>query len=281
MKIFESITGIKQYLKQQRENGASIGFVPTMGALHKGHISLIRKAREENDVVVCSTFVNPIQFNNKEDLAKYPRTVEEDVKMLMVNQCDVLFMPETSEMYPEPDNTIFDLGHLDKILEGKFRPGHFNGVAVVVKKLFEIVEPARSYFGEKDYQQLAIIKLLVKKISFPVDIISCPTVREPDGLAMSSRNLRLNDHERAVAPQIYRILQLVKEKAKGGRPSDMKSLAESEFSKFSEFDLEYFEIVNPETLLAVDNPLKGERCRALVAVYLGNIRLIDNIKIIF
>ena len=198
MEIFKTIPELKNYLSKVKSTGSSIGFVPTMGALHQGHISLIKQACNENSKVVCSIFVNPIQFNNKEDLIKYPRNTDADIKVLQENNCDILFLPDNEEMYPEPVTTIYEFGQLDKVLEGKFRAGHFNGVAIVVKKLFDIVEADKAYFGEKDYQQLAVIKELVKKINIPIDIIPCPTLRESDGLALSSRNIRLSEHERRI-----------------------------------------------------------------------------------
>lgn len=281
MKIFKTIADIKNHLRELKNRGYSIGFVPTMGALHKGHISLIRSACNKNDKVVCSIFVNPIQFNKKEDLVKYPRTIDSDIRMLQENNCDILFLPDTDEMYPEPDNTIFDFGELDKILEGQFRPGHFNGVAIVVKKLFEIVEPDKAYFGEKDYQQLAVIRTLVRNFNIAVDIISCQTVREDDGLALSSRNLRLNGHERSVAPQIHRVLKEAKTKVETHTTEEIKAWVISEFNNYNEFKLEYFELADPGTLLPILNPKKGQRCRALIAAYIGEIRLIDNIEFFF
>lgn len=281
MKIFNTISDTKRYLNKLKKQAFTVGFVPTMGALHEGHLSLIRKADQENDIVACSIFVNPIQFNNKEDLERYPRTAESDIEKLKKSGCDVLFMPDNNEMYPEPEKSVFDFGHLDKIMEGKFRPGHFNGVAIVVKKLFEIIEPHKAYFGEKDYQQLAVIRNLVKNINNPVEIISCPTIREDDGLALSSRNIRLSREERKIAPYIYKILKLVKDEANDNTPGALINMALAEFQKIPEFEVEYFEIVDPGTLLAVDKAATGQKCRALTAVKLGKIRLIDNIEIFF
>lgn len=281
MEIFKTIPEIRQRLHELKLKGNSIGFVPTMGALHKGHISLVERAVDENDIVVCSIFVNPIQFNNKEDLEKYPRTIDTDIKMLEKYGCDILFFPDNDEMYPEADNTVFDFGQFDKILEGKYRPGHFNGVAIVVKKLFEIIEPDKAYFGKKDYQQLAIIKKLVEYINSKITIIGCSSIREDDGLAMSSRNMRLTAHERSIAPQIYRILSEIKALAKEKSLKEVKQWAVREFEKYPEFRLEYFEIADPDSLLSVDNPVSGQKCIALVALYLGDIRLIDNMEIIF
>ncbi|MCD4680615.1 MAG: pantoate--beta-alanine ligase [Bacteroidales bacterium] len=281
MKIFKTIPEIKNHLKELKKEGFSIGFVPTMGALHKGHISLIRKACLGNDKVVCSIFVNPIQFTNKDDLLKYPRKVDSDFQMLRENNCDILFFPDTKEMYPEVEDTIYDFGHLDNILEGKFRPGHFNGVAIVVKKFLEIIEPDKAYFGKKDYQQLAVIQALVKNFNIPVEIIPCPTFREDDGLAMSSRNLRLSENERSIAPHIHKVLLQAKTKAATITAEELKTWVISEFSKYHEFKLEYFELADPDTLLPVKSLKKGQNCIALIAVYLGNIRLIDNIEIFY
>jgi len=281
MKIFKTIPEIKIHLSELANKGCSIGFVPTMGALHEGHISLLKQADQENDKVVCSVFVNPVQFNNNEDLVNYPRTVESDIQILRENGCDILFLPDNEEMYPEPDKTTFNFGELDKILEGEFRPGHFNGVAIVVKKFFEILQPDKAYFGKKDYQQLAVIKALVRDLSIPVEIVPCPTVRETDGLALSSRNLRLNEHERSIAPEIHRILSEAKMNAPKSSPQNIKQRARSEFEKYNKFKLEYFEIADPDTLLSIDTAVDGQKCIALIAVFLGDIRLIDNIEIFF
>ena len=214
MQLFSKITEIKEFLSFQKKNSLKIGFVPTMGALHEGHISLLEKAKKENDICVCSIFVNPIQFNNNEDLKKYPRNIESDILYLKSVGCDVLFLPSEEEMYPEPDKTIYDFNGLDKYMEGTFRPGHFNGVAVVVKKLFDIVEPNKAYFGEKDFQQLSIIKYLTKALELPVTIVPCTTMRENDGLAMSSRNKLLTPEERNIAPIIYQTLNSAKKNYK-------------------------------------------------------------------
>ncbi len=281
MEIYYTIPDIQKCLLELKSEGLSLGFVPTMGALHEGHLSLIRRACEENDKVVCSIFINPIQFNNKEDLENYPKTLESDINLLQENDCDILFLPDNDEMYPKPDTTTFDFGHLDKILEGKFRPGHFNGAAIVVKKLFEIIEPHKAYFGEKDYQQLVIIKAMVKKFSIPVEIIPCQTVREKDGLALSSRNLRLNESEKSIAPEIHKILSEAKSKASKSNPENIRQWVISKVEMHPGLKLEYFEIVDPHTLITVDTPLKGQKYIAKIAVFLGKIRLIDNIEIFF
>ena len=280
MIIFQLIKELKRTLRALQLDGKSVGFVPTMGALHEGHLELVRKAVSENDICVCSIFVNPIQFNNKEDLAKYPRNLDTDFKKLKSVGCNMVFVPEVLEMYPEPDQSNFDLGHLDKILEGEFRPGHFNGVAIVVKKLFEIVEPDRAYFGEKDFQQLAVINRLVEIENLSVQIIPCPTIREKDGLAMSSRNSRLTEKERKIAPIIYQNLCAIKESYNGRNAKEIQSRAIEILNSMEGMKVEYLEIVNARTLL----PLKIENTRgdgaiALIATFLGNVRLIDNIRL--
>jgi len=275
MEVFNHIKNIRECLNTYGEKHLSVGFVPTMGALHDGHISLIQKAKNENNIVVCSIFVNPIQFNNKEDLEKYPRNLEKNIKILSEANCDILFCPDVEEMYPEEIHTKYDFGYLDKILEGKYRTGHFNGVAIVVKKLFEIIEPSKAYFGEKDFQQLAIVKQLVKTEHIPVEIISCPIIREKDGLAMSSRNIRLNPEEKKIAPVIYQLLLKSKEKTKSLTVEELKKWAEDELKKYP-FTVEYFEIADSETLKSISKWEESEKPIALIAFYLGKIRLIDN-----
>ena len=277
---FLNINAIKDALQIERVANKTIGFVPTMGALHEGHIQLIRRAVSENDICVCSIFVNPIQFNNKEDLEKYPRNLEADCDKLQKAGCQMVFIPEVSEMYPEPDLTQFNFGLLDKILEGEFRPGHFNGVAIVVKKLFEIVQPNFAYFGEKDFQQLAIINRLVEMENIPVKIIPCPTIREKDGLAMSSRNMRLTEEERAIAPQIYQNLVSIKKSFNHKNASYLIQKAIQNLNKLEGMKVEYLAIVNSKTLLPFEeqNTHKKDSV-ALIATFLGKVRLIDNIKL--
>lgn len=276
----QQIDALKNALSKERDSNKSIGFVPTMGALHEGHLALIRKAVAENDICVCSIFVNPIQFNNKVDLEKYPRDLESDCDKLQKAGCHMVFIPEVSEMYPEPDLTQFDFGQLDKIFEGEFRPGHFNGVAIVVKKLFEIVQPDFAYFGEKDFQQLAIINRLVEMEKIPVQIIPCPTIRERDGLAMSSRNMRLTIEERAIAPQIYQNLLSIKKSFNGNNASALIQNAIQNLNKLEGMKVEYLAIVNRKTLLPLDvNYKNSDGAIALIATFLGKVRLIDNIKL--
>ena len=312
MQVFTTINEVKNCLISFKKEGKTIGFVPTMGALHRGHISLLERAKKENDVCVASIFVNPLQFNDKKDLEKYPKTLEKDSKMLKSAHCDVLFAPSSEEIYPpspfhplsdsqetekgrkgesERSPLKFDLGNLDKIMEGKYRPGHFQGVCVVVKKLFDIIEPTKAYFGEKDFQQLAIIKHMVKELKIPVEIISCPTFREADGLAMSSRNTLLTKEERKNASLIFKTLQEVKEKTSPPTPllktgegrmniASIKQWAKEKINKNPFLKLEYLEIVNSETLeLITDIRLPTLNLRACIAVKAGAVRLIDNIAL--
>jgi pantoate--beta-alanine ligase len=248
-----------------------------MGALHEGHITLIRKAVQEKDFVVVSIFVNPIQFNNPEDLSKYPRTLDEDMLKLEETGCNLVFAPSAEEMYPEPDLTEFDFGQLDKVMEGKFRPGHFTGVAIVVKRLFEIVTPGKAYFGEKDFQQLAIIKKMVSMFQMPVEIIPCPIVREADGLAMSSRNARLTQAERMEAPIIYKALSGLKENYSWFIPDGIRQLVRGEIQESPYFRVEYVDVVDTETLLPFEDWQDVEHAVVCVAAFIGSVRLIDNI----
>jgi pantoate--beta-alanine ligase len=281
MKQFTTIGEIQDYVIHQRKIGKSIGFVPTMGALHLGHLALIRRSKKENDLTVCSIFVNPIQFNNKEDLEKYPRTLNSDAKTLEENGCDVLFAPETGEMYPENETPTIDIdfGMLDKVMEGKFRPGHFRGVAIVVKKLFDIVHPTRAYFGKKDFQQLAVIRYMVQTLALPVGIIACETVREPDGLAMSSRNMRLTSSERNLAPKIYETLLKVKQKAGEIPVTELKDWAVKNIQENPALRVEYVEIADNNSLLPIENWDTNSQAVAFAAVFLGDVRLIDNIEL--
>jgi pantoate--beta-alanine ligase len=279
MKIVNTIPEAQSYLKQVKKAGKTVGFVPTMGALHAGHISLLNRATIENDFVVCSIFVNPIQFNNKEDLIKYPRPIADDIRKLEEIECDLLFYPEAEEMYPEPVVDKWDFGNLDKVMEGKFRPGHFNGVAVVVRKLFEIIEPDRAYFGLKDYQQLRIVQAMTKISDLPVDIVPCPTAREKDGLAMSSRNVRLSAAERRIAPAIFKVLSEVKAQAGKMPVNDLEQWAAGQLNKYNEMDVEYLNIVDAETLMPVERWDDAKSLVVCTAVQLGKVRLIDNLII--
>jgi len=284
MIVTKIIGATKDLLDQKRKEGKSIGFVPTMGALHPGHLSLIHRAKSENDFVVCSIFVNPIQFNNKEDLLKYPRTFDVDFKLLESEGCDLIFAPEVDEIYPENGEPVpfYDLNGLDKPMEGVFRPGHFQGVCVVVHKLFNIVNPDRAYFGEKDFQQLAIIRHMTETLKLKVNIVGCTIVRDEDGLAMSSRNMRLSKEEREIAPIIYKTLQQAKHKIEGlteinFTPQLLKQWISDEISSHPKLKPEYVEIVDRITLQPVNDWIGSKDLIVCVAVYDGEVRLIDNI----
>lgn len=279
MLVFKTIDETRKFVSQARELDQTIGFVPTMGALHPGHLELMRRAKKENDLLVVSIFVNPIQFNNATDLKKYPRVLFKDLEMLKTIDCDAVFVPSVKEMYPEPINKTFDFGPLENVMEGAFRPGHFNGVAIVVEKLFEIVEPHKAYFGEKDFQQLAIIKKLVEMERIPVEIVPCAIVREKDGLAMSSRNVRLSPEERAMAPRIFKVLKEVAGKAGEMDPVLLQQWGMKQLQAEEAFDVEYFQIAEDVTLQTIVNWQIGQGALAFVALKLGQVRLIDNIRI--
>jgi pantoate--beta-alanine ligase len=276
MKIIFSIIETQKYLKSQHPR--KIGFVPTMGALHEGHLALIKKAKEENEITVCSIFVNPTQFNNPEDLKKYPRTLSKDVAMLESVECDLLFVPIASEMYAAKTVMKFDFGYLENILEGKFRPGHFNGVGVIVAKLFNIVKPNNAYFGQKDIQQVAVVKTMVDYLNFDLNLKVCETIREKDGLAMSSRNRRLSEKGREIAPKIYKSLEMAKNLLISGKSIlETKSEIENFYSQNAEITLEYFEIADADTLEILDVEIKPNKTALVVAAYLEEVRLIDNL----
>ena len=281
MLIINKISELSVYLEKYRSQKKKIGFVPTMGALHEGHISLVNRAKKENDIVVVSIFVNPTQFNNPEDLKNYPRTPKEDEKMLRENNVDIIFSPIVEEIY-NPDTikkNVLELGKIADVMEGIHRPGHFDGVVQIVSKLFEIVKPQKAYFGEKDFQQLAVIRLMVNKIHFPVEIIACPTVREKSGLAMSSRNLKLSKKGLQDAVEISKTLFYVKENWKKFNPADIKERAIEMIESSGKLKVEYVEISEEESLQPINdwNPKKHFRCFA--AVYCEDIRLIDNIQL--
>lgn len=279
MQICKTIAEVNDILQHYRSANKTIGFVPTMGALHKGHIALVKQATMENDVAACSIFVNPIQFNKPDDLKKYPRTFEKDVRLLNEVACDILFAPEVNEVYPEKVFDRYNFGNLEKVMEGKFRPGHFNGVAVVVRKLFDIIQPTRAYFGKKDFQQLRIIQVLVENLKLDVEIVPCDTTREKDGLAMSSRNMRLTKEQRAVAPAIYSILSMTSQKAGKMMPRELEDWAVAQLNKYNEIEVEYLQIVNADDLMPVTSWDDGRDKRICVAATLGDVRLIDNLSI--
>jgi pantoate--beta-alanine ligase len=278
MKILDSSVSLINEIHALKAKGRTIGFVPTMGALHAGHVSLVEKCKNENDICVVSIFVNPTQFNDKNDLKNYPRTIVKDTTMLQAAGCDIVFNPTVEEMYPGEDKRIFDLGMLDKVMEGAHRPGHFNGVAQIVTKLFDIVMPHRAYFGEKDFQQVAVIKKLVKDLNYPVKIISCPIVRENDGLAMSSRNMLLTPEQRKAAPHIYKVLTLSQKLSATISVNDLKNYLVNEINQNPLLKVEYFEIVNDITLMPVKSWSECCGKQGCIAVKAGNIRLIDNVK---
>ena len=279
MQVFYSTKSIKAFISTLREEN-SIGFVPTMGALHAGHLSLVKQAKDENEVVVVSIFVNPTQFDKKEDLNKYPRTVEEDLKLLETVNCDIVFMPSIVEMYDENiTSEHFDFGGIEFEMEGKFRKGHFDGVGTIVKRLFEIINPHKAYFGKKDFQQIQIIKKLVEITKLPVEIIGCTIFREEDGLAMSSRNTRLSDEQRKAAPFIYKILLETKKRFGIKSVIEIKQWVQEQFAKNEFLKLEYFEIVCEESLKSANECQEKNNYRAFIAVFADDIRLIDNIKL--
>jgi pantoate--beta-alanine ligase len=278
MQIFHTISDLRYYLLLQRLQGKTVGFVPTMGALHIGHLSLIEASRQANDITVCSIFVNPIQFNNPDDLARYPRTLEADCTMLDIARCDAVFAPSAEEMYAEKPVVKFDFGDLEHVMEGKFRPGHFNGVGIVVAKLFNIVQPDRTYFGQKDLQQVAVVRRMMIDLGFQIELHVCPTLREADGLAMSSRNRNLTPEERALAGHIYSGLGLAKGLLTAGQPADeVQQAITAHFAEQPAFRLEYFSIVNAFTLQSVEALQPVGETALCIAAYLGKVRLIDNV----
>lgn len=277
-----TINELKNLLKGKNIHPS--GFVPTMGALHSGHLSLVTRAIKECRIVTVSIFVNPTQFNDKDDLKNYPRMVEKDLELLseMMRENDIVFIPDTHGIYPEEDTRIFNFGNLDRVMEGLHRPGHFNGVAQVVSRLFEIVDPEIAYFGQKDFQQLTIIRELVRQTGAQVKIISCPIVREPDGLAMSSRNMLLDPEKRKEAPIIYKTLLTAAAMIKTSEITVIKDFVKSNINKIPGFDVEYFEIVDDKVLVPVRQKSEiahGKRYFGCIAVKAGKIRLIDNIEI--
>jgi pantoate--beta-alanine ligase len=279
MKTYQTIAALQQALHEKRMQKQSIGFVPTMGALHEGHLELMRRAKAENDVLVVSIFVNPIQFNNKEDLEKYPRILDADSVLLEKIQCNFLFAPSVEEMYPQQVNDSYDFGALGEVMEGAFRPGHFNGVAIVVRKLFEIVEPNKAYFGEKDFQQLAIIKLMVQQLGMPVEVVPCAIVREPDGLAMSSRNMRLTAEERALSPKIYQVLQKAVQLRNVLSPEELRKWVRTQLEQEKAFMIDYVEVAEDALLQPFKHWNDVGGSLIFVAIFLGQVRLIDNMRL--
>ncbi|BDD00258.1 pantoate--beta-alanine ligase [Persicobacter psychrovividus] len=278
MLIINTISEIRAYVREQKRDGKAIGFVPTMGALHEGHLSLIKESTDRSLTTICSIFVNPTQFNNAEDLEKYPRTFEADVEMLERAGCAAVFAPTAEIMYPKGTPLGFDFSPLDQIMEGKFRPGHFSGVGLVVNKLFNIVQPDQAFFGEKDFQQLAIIRKMVYDLDMPVEIVGCPILREANGLAMSSRNRRLSEHAKnEIAPAINQALMSTAQclRRLGSLEKGRKAF-DNVMSQHPEMELEYLEIVDTATLETVERLKLGQKVTVCVAAYLEGVRLIDN-----
>ncbi len=279
MLVFAKIKSVQQKIESLKK-GTTVGFVPTMGALHKGHLSLIEQAKKENDLVVVSIFVNPTQFDKSEDLINYPKTIDTDLSLLKAVFCDVVFTPSANEIYANNvQSTAFNFDGLEHQMEGKFRNGHFDGVGTIVKRLFEIVTPTKAYFGEKDFQQLQIIRKMVEKNHLPVEIIGCPIYREKDGLAMSSRNERLTKKHRAISPFIYKTLKQAKIEFGTKNALEVINWVENEFKKQPLLELEYFEIADEDDLQTIKNKSEKQKHRAFIAVFAGEIRLIDNISL--
>lgn len=283
MKIIRTVSELKEERRKLESLGLTVGLVPTMGALHDGHLSLINRSVGDNNATIVSVFVNPTQFNNPEDLEKYPRTEEADISKLTAAGVDITFMPSADEVYPEPDNRVFDLGPVAMVMEGKMRPGHFNGVAQIVSRLFEWTRPTRAYFGEKDFQQIAVIRKMAALTGLQPEIVDCPISREPDGLARSSRNVRLSESQRETAPAIHATLKESLEwKKQGKTPSEVIERVKKQLDSLPELETEYYDIVDSETLqpIAGWNELSSASAYPLgcIAIYCGPVRLIDNIK---
>lgn len=278
MEVVHTVKSLQDALAPFRTEGKSIGLVPTMGALHAGHASLVNRSVKENDVTVASIFVNPTQFNDKDDLQKYPRTPEADYRLLEACGADIAFAPTVEEIYPEPDTRLFSFAPLDTVMEGKFRPGHFNGVCQIVSKLFDMVKPARAYFGEKDFQQLAIVREMVRRMHFPLQVVGCPIVREADGMALSSRNARLTASQRSEAVKISETLFASVDYARTHTVEETLRFVEESISAAPGLRMEYFEVVDAETLQPVRHWGETSCAVGCITVFCGEVRLIDNIK---
>lgn len=278
MLVLTKISAIRNEIARLKTRENTIGLVPTMGALHEGHLSLVRTSKAQCDITIVSIFINPIQFNNDEDLARYPRTLDEDLDLLNKENVDILFAPSTDEIYPDKPTIQIDFDELERVMEGKFRPGHFKGVAIVVSKLFNIITPDYAFFGQKDFQQLQIIRKLQKELSFPVEIVAVPTVREPNGLAMSSRNRRLSNRGLEVAGTLYRSLKKAEKMLLDNKePSFVIQEISRDFENNPEVKLEYFEIVEPENLQKFETISDYQDVAMCIAAYIEGIRLIDNL----
>ena len=280
MQIFTKIEALRAFLRQERANRKTIGLVPTMGALHAGHLFLVESAKAENQLAVSTIYINPTQFNNASDLAKYPRSIDSDMALLEKGGCDALFYPDNQEMYANTSTVKFEFGHLDKVLEGKFRPGHFSGVALIVSKLFNIVQPDIAYFGQKDFQQFKIISRLVEELKFGVELRCIPTRREPDGLAMSSRNLRLSPAERKKATILFQSLSHAREAIEHGKTlPEIKEEIRARWEGEESIALDYFEVADKENLILLDSVKEAASSIVLIAGFVGEVRLIDNMMV--
>lgn len=277
MKIIRTVRELQEAVEMHRSQGHSIGLVPTMGALHQGHLSLMNRAREDNEIVVASVFVNPTQFNNPDDLRTYPRTEEADCQAMESVGVDYAFIPTVEEIYPEPDTRVFELGPVAEVMEGAMRPGHFNGVAQIVSKLFAWTLPTRAYFGEKDYQQIAVIRKMAQLEGFNFDIVACPILRHEDGLAMSSRNVRLTPEQRGIAPMIRKVLLESLELKDAKTVSEVKQFVKEKIDSVKGLTTEYYEIVDSKTMQPIAEWADAETAVGCVTVYCGEVRLIDNI----
>lgn len=277
MQVLKSKNELVSLIDNYKKEGKTIGFVPTMGALHNGHLSLVKECKKNSDVTVVSIFVNPTQFNDLEDLKRYPRTLDKDTELLKTVECDLVFAPSVEEIYPEPDTRKFDFGYIESVMEGAKRPGHFNGVGQVVSRLFDIVRPDKAFFGMKDFQQVAIIKNMVKQLNYHIQIIPCPIIREESGLALSSRNTLLDADHKKNAPHIYATLKKARNLASEMSVSDLKKWITDEIDSNPCLKAEYVEIVDDTTLKVTEDWTEDGTKVACVAVYAGKIRLIDNI----
>jgi len=282
MKVFDNKSDLSNFLNSLDDQKLSLGFVPTMGALHQGHLGLVNRAIKENDHVIVSIYVNPTQFDSKCDLEKYPKTIDQDIDLLNKLEFDnlILFLPSDTEIYSGSFvKDKYDFNGIDNKMEGKYRPGHFDGVATIIKKLFDIIKPNKAYFGEKDYQQLLIVKKLVNILGMPISIVGCPIHRNDQGLALSSRNTRLTSVERSYASRIYKILLSTKEQFQYQQLTEIKDWVKNQFLKDSIINLEYFEIANNSTLTSASTINQSTKYRAFIAVKINNVRLIDNIAL--
>lgn len=279
MLIVKTVVELQQFLFSCTNK--TIGFVPTMGALHLGHLSLMEKAAKENDILICSIFVNPTQFNNQEDLEKYPRHAEKDITLIndTFNKHEniIVFLPDVKEIYPQPSLKSYNFGNLSLVMEAQHRPGHFDGVGMVLERFFEILQPTKAYFGEKDFQQLAVVRNLVNQLQLPVQVVGCPIVREENGLAMSSRNERLSPEQKKQAANIFKFLLYAQEQARKLTVAEVKNNFINAIKNIPALQLEYFEIADGNNLLPISNWNETSYCVAFVAVFIGNVRLIDNI----